>query len=472
MRTRALLLSFASCLLGAVLCPVAGAASSTVNVRIEGRSETLFEGPLEVEGHDVRASSDTSSRRCDGINPNDPQNTTPGPTPTSASADAISIAGQSFDGDWYPGYEDYFLTRWGPDAEAEGRSWGLLVNDVFTSVGGCQYLLDTGDEVLWVYDAFAARPELALYRAGDEAGPRALTATATLGQPFAVEVREYEDGQEDAPPPFPQRTGSAPFAGALVSPVVTAPNGFERIEAASPTTATSDAQGKATLTFDQPGWHRIKAAALHEGEETAIRSNRLDVCVPAQGASDCGTSPSEDQVRNALHGPFPEQPAAPSSPSGASPPGTPPAAPPATSANGGHASESSSPVGSAATLAARAKAAIRHDDGWRGLHYGTGWRRTHDRGAGQHTLHVGGRGARVWARLPAGRVLFVIRASPQPAWVELSDGSHEESRVLPEARGARGLQRLVIGASSRRAGTVTLRVLRGRVALDGVWVEP
>ena len=38
---------------------VAGAAPREVNVRIEGKSETLFEGPILTEGHDVRASSDT-----------------------------------------------------------------------------------------------------------------------------------------------------------------------------------------------------------------------------------------------------------------------------------------------------------------------------------------------------------------------------------------------------------------------------
>ena len=87
--------------------------------------------------------------------------------PTSAAADAMPIIGESFDGQWYNQFEDYFLTRLGPDAEDEaaGKYWGMLVNNIFTSVGGCQYQLDGGDEVLWVYDAFDGRPFLALYPA-------------------------------------------------------------------------------------------------------------------------------------------------------------------------------------------------------------------------------------------------------------------------------------------------------------------
>ena len=65
--------------------PVAPAAPTEVNVRIEGHSETLFEGPILTEGHNVRAGSDKSApaagRRCNGLNNN--QNPTPGPTPTN-----------------------------------------------------------------------------------------------------------------------------------------------------------------------------------------------------------------------------------------------------------------------------------------------------------------------------------------------------------------------------------------------------
>ncbi len=124
--------------------PPAAAAPTTVSVRIEGRTETLFEGPILTEGHNVRAAPDTKApaagRRCNGLNNN--QNPAPGPTPTAASVDAMSLLGEDFDGQWYAEpFEDYFVKRWGPDRQddGEGEYWGLIVNNVFTGVGGCQY---------------------------------------------------------------------------------------------------------------------------------------------------------------------------------------------------------------------------------------------------------------------------------------------------------------------------------------------
>jgi hypothetical protein len=284
----------------AVTGPAATPAPTQVSVRIEGRGETLFEGPIVTEGHDIQASSDSQERSCDGINSNDPQNLTPGPTPTAASVDAMSLLGETFDGRWYGGYDDYFITRWGPDFEAEGMSWGVLVNNVYTQVGGCQDELGTGGEVLWAYDAFAGRPLLALLpaAAGYTSGTRPLTATAELGKPFVLEVLVYTKHEEAEPPPSPERTGSAPYEGADVSPVQTSAKGFEQIETESPETVKTNAEGEASITFTTPGWHRIKATDANAGgEEDAIRSNRMDVCVPAQGATGCGEPPAEDLVR-------------------------------------------------------------------------------------------------------------------------------------------------------------------------------
>lgn len=286
----------------------ATAAQTVVNVRVEGRAETLFEGPVAVEPDGVRASSDTTARRCNGINPLDPENVAPAPTPTAATADALGLIGETFDGQWYPGFNDYFITRWGPDAQSPGESayWGILVNDTFTNVGGCQYQLDAGDEVLWAYDAFKGRPDLALLpaAAGYTAGPRPLTATAGLNEPIAVEVLAYEDDEENRPPAAPGRAGSSPFAGAQVAPVLTTAEGFERVNLKSPETKTSNGEGKATFTFAEPGWHRIKATIAGSGAEGAIRSNRLDVCVTGgvptkalEGATSCNELPAADRVR-------------------------------------------------------------------------------------------------------------------------------------------------------------------------------
>jgi hypothetical protein len=287
----------------ALAVPGAGASPVEVNVRIEGRSETLFEGPILTDGHNVRAASDNtapqSGRRCNGLN--NGQNPTPGPTPTAASVDAMSILGEDFDGQWYAEpFEDYFITRWGPDGQNEGNGefWGLIVNNVFTNVGGCQYQLDGGDEVVWVYDAFKVRPILALFAAGYAGGSRPLTATAELNQPFEVEVDAYEDDTESAPPASPQRTGSNPFEGAEVAPVVASSKGFERVDTSDAATVLTGADGRASISFDQPGWHRIKATVTDSGGgEDAVRSNRLDVCVPDPPAIGCGPAPADDQVR-------------------------------------------------------------------------------------------------------------------------------------------------------------------------------
>jgi hypothetical protein len=277
---------------------VAGAAPVTVNVRIEGAAETLFEGPVSVTAHGVKATSDPVERSCNGINSLDPWNTTPEPTATSSSVDAMSLIGETFDGQWYPGYDDYFIKRFGLDAERGGKSWGIIVNNTFTDVGGCQYQLDAGDEVLWAFNAFNFRPFLALFPAGYTGGSRPLTATATLGRRFEVEVDSYQDDAEDTPPAHPERAGSGGFAGADVSPVTTNPiNGFEKVNFEDPATVKTDSHGKASITFTTPGWHRIKATVPGATEEGAIRSNRLDVCVPAAGETDCGALPPEDEVR-------------------------------------------------------------------------------------------------------------------------------------------------------------------------------
>ncbi|HXP36528.1 MAG TPA: DUF4430 domain-containing protein, partial [Solirubrobacteraceae bacterium] len=285
----------------AIACAATAQATPTqVNVRIEGAERTLFEGPILTEGHEVEASSDTQARSCDGINANDPENVLPGPTPTAAAVDAIGLIGETFDAQWSSQYGDYLLTRWGPDEQnpSDAAYWGVLVNNVFPNVGGCQYELGGGDEVTWAYNASAARPSLALYAAGSSSGARPLTALAQRGEPFEVEVRDFNDYSEGVPPAQPERSGSTPYEGAHVSPVEVSENGFERPETANPATVTTGADGKASITFTTPGWHRIKATHFDsEGHEDAIRSNRLDVCVPPEGQLECGRPPFDDEPR-------------------------------------------------------------------------------------------------------------------------------------------------------------------------------
>jgi hypothetical protein len=477
-----------------IAASVSQATPTQVNVRIEGKTETLFEGPIWTEGHDVQASSDTEERTCDATNNH--QHKTPAPTPTAASVDAMGMIGETFDGQWYGGsLDDYFITRWGPDEQdvAEGAYWGILVNNVFTNVGGCQYELGAGDEVLWVYDAFGGKPFLALLPVDGDytSGTRPLTATAELGKPFQVEVIDYADEKEDVPPLSPERVGSSPFEGADVSPVSTSAKGFEALEVTSPETVKTNAQGEATLVFRTPGWHRIKATAFDgEGNEDAIRSNRLDVCVLAKDQTSCGEPPAEDLVRTPpgleeeikaeeakRHEEEAEQEAEikrheeESLPVGEVQLATTPGLEGKSEALiskalpvlGGPKARQNLPAPIGTMLAP-------YDDRWSGLDYRGRWRRAAQPGAWQGTVSVGSEGARVSARLSAGRPVFLLRGTSRIAELEVRAGSRH--KVFELTAIAVGALRRVTAVERPHAGTVSLRVLKGTVELDGVAIEP
>lgn len=281
----------------AVALPAAaGAAPSDQRVRIEGRTTTLFEGTVRTDGHAIKASSDSSPRRCDGTN--NGAHPAPGPTPTASSDDALRSVGMDFDAQWYPGFDDYFLQRFGPDAEdpATGASWGILVNGIYTSVGGCQYRLSPGDQTLWVYDAFTMRDLLRLdgpsgvgEPTSDVEGqpPTAAaqgTFTVGLGQPFVVTaIRNQATGDIGA------AGYRKPAPGARVAPVRTAENGVQTTVPGDPSAVVADAAGKATLSWSTPGWKRIKADG-----PGFVRSNRLDVCVSDAAGGGCGATPPPD----------------------------------------------------------------------------------------------------------------------------------------------------------------------------------
>ena len=111
--------------------------------------------------------------------------------------------------------------------------WGLLVNYQFTPVGGCQFELKPDDQVLWAFDAFNKKAFLKVTPS---------TITAKKGQTKTVTVTDGLKG--------------TPAQGAVIDGV------------------TTDANGKATLTFPKPGVFTYKAT-----RSDAIRSNALLVVV-------------------------------------------------------------------------------------------------------------------------------------------------------------------------------------------------
>lgn len=68
---------------------------ATVNLRVEGSLRTIFEGPIRTNGHNVTTVSG-GTHHCDGTNHN--ENTTPGPTCTTALDDASIKAHFTWDG--------------------------------------------------------------------------------------------------------------------------------------------------------------------------------------------------------------------------------------------------------------------------------------------------------------------------------------------------------------------------------------
>lgn len=410
-------------LLGAI---PAGAEPADVHVRIEGVTQTLFDRVVRTDGHDVRATSDSQARRCDGTN--NGRNPRPGPTATAAAVDALATLGQGFDGQWYPGFDDYFIRQWGPEREDNDKLWwwGILVNRVFTPVGGCQFRVRGGDEVLWVNDAFSNRPFLWLSAAS--ARP-----TVLVGTPLTVTVGATNASTENA-----DRT-TEPYAGALVGAVTA--NG-QPAGAGVADGGVSGADGSAVVVFRQPGWQRVKArgpAGAPGAAPAAIASNSIDVCVEATAGAGCD--------------------------------GTPPSRRPPAGGGGG-----SGPAGGAGGVGGRRAArpawlrsfAARslRDDRARGLRWTGRWRRVRAAAAWDRTLSRGTAGAAVRLRLGGGRPAFLLRLTGRSARIELRAGGRATQVALPAVTG--GGLRIVRGPRLPRGGGVaTLRVVSGVVRVDG-----
>ena len=296
----------------------------------------------------------------------------------------MRIIGETFNGRWYSSYDDFLITRWGPQREAEGESWNLFANNTPLNVGGCQYELRQGADVLWDYGTGTGKPLLALFPQGTTSAAAPLTAEAKLGVSYGIEVLAYKAKGSSNPPPRPERAGATPYAGADVVPVQTAANGAERTLTESPQGVKTNAEGRASIVFTTGGWHRIKAVAAG-----TIRSNRLDVCVPAEGAQGCGAPPAEDEPRSILGPAGSEKP-----PSGANTEGT------------SKSEGSSSPLGVAggtrvSTTPAEAGHALRIDGLTltplgvlsRALRFHGDWHRRSEPGAWQGVVMAGAKGA-------------------------------------------------------------------------------
>ena len=223
----------------AIAAPAAAADPVSVNLRVEGTTGTIFEGPVTTDAHLVSTPSDNQQRVCDGTSTGNPS----GPTATSALDDASRIAGFGWDGTWDDTFDDYYYDQIGPDRiNRATHFWSLWMNWGFASAGGCGQPVKQGDEVLWAYDDFTQSPLLRL----------SAPAAARTGESFGVSV---VDGFDDSPE-----------AGATVGG------------------ATTGADGAATLSFADAGVYRLKAE-----KPDATRSNVQVVCVDPPEADQCSS---------------------------------------------------------------------------------------------------------------------------------------------------------------------------------------
>ncbi|KAI1741469.1 hypothetical protein F4680DRAFT_415522 [Xylaria scruposa] len=144
--------------------------SSNARLRIEGNDDTIFEDCIVAGPREIIAPSSGGAHICDGTN--NGANSDPGTVSTAQLDAAAALVGFDYDGDWYPAFEDFLITRVGSSAQTDTQFWGILVNGQYTPTGGCQFEVGTGDETLFAFDAFnkdvllKVEPEYAVAQAG------------------------------------------------------------------------------------------------------------------------------------------------------------------------------------------------------------------------------------------------------------------------------------------------------------------
>lgn len=230
----------AALLVSAAAAAPALAAPAAVTLRVEGPTKTTFEGSVTTDGHDVTTASG-GTHHCDGTNGG--VNPTPGPSATATLDDGAQLGGFTWDGAWNDGFDDYFVSRIGPDSQTSTQFWGVFVDGTASQVGGCQQRVREGDDVVWAFDAFSKVHTLRL------TGPD----SAATGQQVAVKVTDAADG--------------SPIPGASVAGTLTG------------------GDGSATFSLPNAGVYRFKAERAD-----SVRSNVLVMCVDRPGADPCSSA--------------------------------------------------------------------------------------------------------------------------------------------------------------------------------------
>ncbi|KID91455.1 hypothetical protein MGU_01425 [Metarhizium guizhouense ARSEF 977] len=125
-----------------------------VFVRVEGSTDTIFNGQVQSQGHKVMTKSG-EAHNCDGTNCG--RNPTAGNTPT-ASLDTASKGKFTFSGEWSDRFGDILINEIGGEAGDKTRWWHIFVNGQYLQVGGGQYQTKPNDHILWAYDKYPSLP--------------------------------------------------------------------------------------------------------------------------------------------------------------------------------------------------------------------------------------------------------------------------------------------------------------------------
>jgi hypothetical protein len=243
-------------LLAAALLPPA-AAAVTVNLRIEGPTKTLFEGPVSTDVREFRFTGETTGHQCDGTAAIGGTSATPTPTRGAVLAQAAETAPFEIAGSWHPQFGASFTSIAGESVAfdpATNRFLGEYENGTFASVGACADPVEAGAAVLFAYGD-GSEALLAL------SGP----AQARPGATITVKVTDS--------------TGAG-IAGASVGGETTGADGTARL---GPLPERAHVDFKAS----KPG---------------AIRSNRLRVCVTDENCPDRDSTAPLARIRGLRDG--------------------------------------------------------------------------------------------------------------------------------------------------------------------------
>ena len=220
-----------------IAAPSALAAPVTVDLRIEGPTRTLFEGPVTTDVRTFRFTGDATQHRCDGTAAeNQGTSATPVPTRGAAVAEAAERTPFTIRGQWFDSLGSPSFNEIGGESVAFDPNTNQFLaeykNARAASVGSCADPIGPGDRVLFAYSD-GDDPLLAL------SGP----ATARPGETATVKVTDAA-------------TGGA-VAGARVGDGLTGADGTAIVG-----------------PFTQRGEQDLKAA-----KDGSVRSNRVRVCV-------------------------------------------------------------------------------------------------------------------------------------------------------------------------------------------------